>query len=445
MGLCRVLFVIAAHRFMIAIRFLSICGALLWMLCPSVACAASSDKAIPLSPHRLEWGAIGGPAFNVDTGLEIAGFAHFAQFHPDVFPYRWRMRFKFKIAFRSTPVGIELPVHDYNLEWDLPGLWQNRLRIRVKAGFSTLIAQYYGLGNRSDGTRHWKRFDPEKDKLQYVRELRRYQYRITSPTLRMASLLRLGRGWFAFATLSWDYILLQVFEDSVLNDDRRASLQATDSRSQLLYGVGNHGLVRGEIGLVWDTRDNEFAPNRGWFHSISLRGSPGVVVGTRFLFAGANATLQWYQTLWPGKMVLALRLVGDSLWGQVPFHQLTGMGGFNNVSSFGGGSSVRGVRAQRFHGHHKVFGNLELRARLVRFFAFRRYLAVGLLAFVDAGRVWMPPDVSLALDGSDPGIHIGVGGGLRFHWGKSLIIRFDIAWSQDADPIGFYFNLGHLF
>ena len=48
--------------------------------------------------------------------------------------------------------------------------------------------------------------------------------------------------------------------------------------------------------------------------------------------------------------------------------------------------AVRGPRVQRYHGKRKLFGNLELRTRILRFRLFGAATVVGLVAFVDAGR-----------------------------------------------------------
>ena len=49
------------------------------------------------------------------------------------------------------------------------------------------------------------------------------------------------------------------------------------------------------------------------------------------------------------------------------------------------------------------------------------------------------------LDGSELGLKYGTGGGLRWAAGKSFVLRFDVAWSPDADPVGAYLAAGHTF
>jgi hypothetical protein len=38
-----------------------------------------------------------------------------------------------------------------------------------------------------------------------------------------------------------------------------------------------------------------------------------------------------------------------------------------------------------------------------------------------------------------------VGGGLRLRKGETFVLRADVAWSEDARPLGFYFLAGNMF
>ena len=69
----------------------------------------------------------------------------------------------------------------------------------------------------------------------------------------------------------------------------------------------------------------------------------------------------------------------------------------------------------------------------------------GLAAFVDAGRVFADFESSPELDGSGFGLKYGTGAGLRVAAGDSFVLRFDVGWSPDADPVGAYLTSGHAF
>ena len=65
--------------------------------------------------------------------------------------------------------------------------------------------------------------------------------------------------------------------------------------------------------------------------------------------------------------------------------------------------------------------------------------------FFDGGRVWADLRSAPELDGTGLGLKYGVGGGLRLQKGTTFVLRFDLAWSPDARPLGGYFLAGHLF
>jgi hypothetical protein len=43
------------------------------------------------------------------------------------------------------------------------------------------------------------------------------------------------------------------------------------------------------------------------------------------------------------------------------------------------------------------------------------------------------------------GMKFGAGEGIRLQWGETVVIRVDVAYSPDADPVGVYVDFGHIF
>jgi hemolysin activation/secretion protein len=107
---------------------------------------------------------------------------------------------------------------------------------------------------------------------------------------------------------------------------------------------------------------------------------------------------------------------------------------------------VRGVPAQRYYGKVKVFGNLEAIGELLPFTVKDKPFILGAAVFLDAGRTWTELGQSNPqLDGTGLGLKYGVGAGLRLQQGRTMLLRFDVAWSPDANPIGAYFSAGEIF
>ncbi len=110
------------------------------------------------------------------------------------------------------------------------------------------------------------------------------------------------------------------------------------------------------------------------------------------------------------QLTLALRAGGSHRIGAFPFF---------DAAVIGQSSSVRGFRRERFAGRSSAFGNAELRVKLFELPTYLVPFDVGMLAFADAGRVWISSGADVAgvqnpiiADGDE--IHLGYGGGLWF-------------------------------
>ncbi len=94
---------------------------------------------------------------------------------------------------------------------------------------------------------------------------------------------------------------------------------------------------------------------------------------------------------------LAVRVAGKKVWGTYPFYE---------AAYIGGATTVRGFVEHRFAGDAAVYGNVELRLSIARFFVLVPG-ELGLFGLGDAGRVYLSGETSDRW-------HAGVGGGLWF-------------------------------
>lgn len=124
-------------------------------------------------------------------------------------------------------------------------------------------------------------------------------------------------------------------------------------------------------------------------------------------------------------LTLALRVGGENLQGEAEFYQLANIGGSENL---------RGFRRQRFYGKNSFYNNNELRWLVPtgrKFFS-----KVGLLGFVDQGRVWLPSEDSDTW-------HVGYGGGLNIVPFNKFVLNGTVGFSEEARVI--HLRLGYLF
>jgi hypothetical protein len=145
--------------------------------------------------------------------------------------------------------------------------------------------------------------------------------------------------------------------------------------------------------LSWRNADRSAVPRRGF----DLRAEASVypfVAGAGGGFGSAAATGAAYVPLIGEGLHLAVRAGAEHVLGDYPLFEASFLGGRN---------SIRGIPADRFAGDGSVSGTVELRMPLDTVTILTR-TEVGVLLFVDAGRVWY--------NGASPGgWHTGYGAG----------------------------------
>jgi outer membrane protein assembly factor BamA len=372
--------------------------------------------------YRREFGIIPLVGGDSDIGIAVGTVGSLASFRPYASPYAWRLELNALASFKKEGAAWVNPFQDYYLKLTVPSLSHNTVSLTARLAFtrySTL--KYYGLGDAS--------VVPKQVGLNYT------EYQLTYPHATFEVAHKFARPWLWRLTLDYFYEVPRVYANSKLAADLAQNAPP--------IGVNDRfHLATVTAGLGYDSRDDETAPELGQNHSISARYAPGYKTVLPYHYVGLNASLRAYVPLWHRHLMLALRAVGDGLVGNPPFFMLA-----ESVDGYavGGVSGVRGVPAQRYYGKIKAYGTGELRLRFSPHRAFGQEMVWGLVAFGDAGRVWADWKKDPTLDGTGAGIKYGVGGGIRMQWGATFLIRGDVAWSPDADPLGFYFNVGHIF
>jgi hypothetical protein len=395
-------------------------------LVPAAARAQASGQASgptegkELAPQRLEPAVLPVLGGDTDIGFLFGAYGALARFEPGYDPFRWKLEVIASLTVKDGPTGAEFPVHNDGVSLDLPGLAGGRVRLLSEIAFARDIdARYFGLGNASSAARA-----PGDDR-------RRYQYVRSEPLARLTSRIRLDSSFELLLGMRGRYEVIDPYPGSKLLDDPQAR------------GTADHAAVQLLLGVLLDTRDDESAPSRGMYHELSLRASGGEGVS----FAGATFHARFFAPLLGSRLVLATRVVADALFGDPPFYELARAGGFVVMDLPGGNAGIRGVPAGRYHGPFKLAASAELRATLLSFQVAGQHFRIGAAGFADAGRVWSTPE----LDGDGLGLKYGLGGGARIHWGETVVIRADVAYSPDAaiaagdSPVGVYVEIGQSF
>ncbi|MEP6582761.1 MAG: BamA/TamA family outer membrane protein [Ginsengibacter sp.] len=135
-----------------------------------------------------------------------------------------------------------------------------------------------------------------------------------------------------------------------------------------------------------------------------------------------------------GKLQLYIPLISKfSIATSAGVSSVSGDPEFYQYPSIGGGMDLRGFQRQRFYGKTAFYNSNEL-----RFISnFRSYLVngkVGLLAFVDEGRVWIPQQKSSTW-------HVGYGGGVLFAPFNKILVDVTYGISDEDKLIQLRLNL----
>jgi Omp85 superfamily domain len=365
-----------------------------------------------------------------DVGIGGGLLGDLAALAPGRPPFRWRLEAAAFVTFKVRKAeGLILPYQDYYLDYVVPRTGPGgNMRFDIRPSFTNEVTlRYYGMGNAAPP-------------LAAGADVETLEYERLHPTLSAEVRYRLVDSFYVLAGTAYTYNRLKVPPMTVLARDHDAG--PADVRA-LLGNFAPHGVELLTLEAGFDGRDDETVTRHGQFHTLRFRVSPHVGGALPYQYERLTLTSRFYWTPIERWLTVSTRLVGDTIFGDAPFYELAR---FDETPAIGGGKAVRGVPAQRYYGKVKAFGNIEAISELLPFTVKQKHLVLGLAAFFDGGRSWTEisrshPD----LDGTGIGLKYGIGGGLRLEEGRTFVVRFDVAWSPDASPVGAYFAAGEIF
>ncbi len=366
---------------------------------------------------------------STDLGFGGGYFAGLARVKEGVVPFLWNIDSSGLITFKySARSGFTSPYQDVYARLTIPRLLGAPLRLEVRPSYTWENIDYFGMGNASSRTNADHNPNPDYSK-----------YQRGHPQFDVDVRVRVVDHLAARVGFRYIYNSIHVPEDSQLAEDQRSGSAEV---KQLIGETTSHSVGLFKYGLQFDTRDNETTTHSGAFDTLDVKLSPGGTAAFPYRYGEATVNLRHFVTLGTPRVALATRVVGDWLFGTVPFYELAR---FDDTYALGGTLGVRGVPAQRYYGKRKLLGNIELRLEVATFRAVGKWLTLSLSPFFDVGRLWADTKPQPELDGQGLGLKYGYGGGLRVQSGSSFVIRLDVAASPDANPVSGYFSAGQMF
>jgi hypothetical protein len=369
------------------------------------------------------------PVVGGSTDLGIGGgyFAGIARNKKGYDPFFWNIDSSGLITFKyNAGSGLTIPYVDIYARATIPRLFGAPLRLEVRPSFTWETIDYYGMGNASSTAAP---ANAPHGYFTYQRGHPQFDVDVRGTIVDHIA----GRVGFRYIRN-----IIEVPEGSKLAED---ALMGSAEVKRLVGPLRSHSVALFKYGLQLDTRDDETSSHSGTFDTVDLKLSPGGTTEFPYRYGEATVNLRGFVPL-ARPLTLAVRAVGDWMFGDVPFYELAR---FDDTFAIGGTTGVRGVPAQRYYGKVKVLGNVELRAQLFTFHALGKAVQFALVPFFDAGRLWADTEAHPELDGRGIGLKYGTGGGVRLQSGSAFVIRADLAWSPDATPISGYFSAGQMF
>lgn len=173
------------------------------------------------------------------------------------------------------------------------------------------------------------------------------------------------------------------------------------------------GLV---AGAELNTRNNLMLPSKGLYWLAEIRGMKQTNE-EKYSYGLFYTNFDFYiPVLKDTNIVLATRIGGGTTMGKPAFFQQMQLGGIRNL---------RGYHSIRFTGKSMFFHNVELRAKLFDFTSYLFPGSIGLIAFNDVGRVWVPGEASSKW-------HDGYGGGIYIVPSDLVLIQALLGHSKEG-------------
>lgn len=265
-------------------------------------------------------------------------------------------------------------------------------------------------------------------------------------------------GWAAGVSF-WDYRIGAV------------RLEKYEGRPSLYREYVDHGVIRQQeakggalaefkLGIVYDTRNHEPAPDHGIWAELIAYGSPDIFNRTGNSYLKISASFRHYISLIRNRLVLAYRIAYQgTVAGRPPFYvqQAITTLYLRQVNSEGLGSinTLRGLLYNRIVGDGYAWANVELRLRLFDFRLFGQEWYLGINPFFDAGCITqsyrlaeMKASGSAAIySGEADGLHMSAGIGVKAVMNRNFIVS--VEWGKPFDrrdgPCGMNIGLNYIF
>jgi len=274
---------------------------------------------------------------------------------------------------------------------------KNDLNIEINSLGPHHVSNFFGMGNNSlyEQGDEWD--------ISYYRN--RYDFLTADLKLRR----QLGNAWKAEVGLSSEYYASKASNnlDKFFHSYNMRFPEEAIYQERLFAGFS--------AGFTFDTRPDMLNPYKGVYWKTQLTAKTQMNGSSRS-YSRVISEAGFYLGLKDSTIVMANRIGGGTTLGNPLFFQQMSLGGERNL---------RGFRTNRFVGQTMLYHNLEIRIKVLSFTSYLLPGTVGLIAFNDIGRVWMPAEQSSEW-------HDGHGGGVYISPANRILIQAIVGFSKES-------------
>lgn len=339
------------------------------LLCGLTALSASAQKKEQVKTG-WNFGPLPAVSYNSDLGFQYGALCDIFYFG-DGSTYPTYLH-KFNVELSHYTKGETIAHMFYDSKYLLPGL-------RVTAALSYMdsaMSPFYGFNGfasplNSDLTKGSSFYYMDRTLLRGIADL---QGSISDKLTWMAGLTfwNVTTGDVQLDKYEGELSLYELYLGSGLINDSEVK--------------GTHLELKG--GLVYDTRDMEAAPTRGYCAEVVGSFSPGIF-GEAESYGRIMATWRQFFPVMGDRLVLGYRVNWQQTFGNAPFYlqQMTTPLYLRQIKNegLGGKNSIRGVYQNRILADGYAWANFEARVKVVNFRFINQNWYVALNPFVDAG------------------------------------------------------------
>ncbi|MTI87811.1 MAG: hypothetical protein FH748_07570 [Balneolaceae bacterium] len=324
-------------------------------------------------------------SYNNDDGIFLGG-------GPEIVRYGFRKHPAARHYFRANyaPKTGAANVRYSGWWYQVAGSWD----LNVESAFflPKSYRNFFGLGNETT---------LEERKNNY------YRARLTRYIIEPRMYIKKNDVFTFYAGIHSSITKVDGNDDNILNDPD-LNIPSETFSSQWFGGVTS--------GIKIRDADDASNPRQGYQFQMSGKVGLGME-NTSDNFAVLSSDLRLYLSArYTPQVTFANRIGFAHNFGDFPFYE---------SNTLGGTTTLRGYLGNRFSGRTSVYNNAEVRLEL---FDFYRYLLggkIGLVGFVDTGRVWTDRRHSDVW-------HIGYGGGIWFNIFESFMVNTSLGISGEG-------------